>query len=298
MESDVPTKLSKFPTPFSIESLIANHHHQTVQAVQNGDSSTDCHEITDELSARAMVASSALGLTNFPLYNPWLHGYFAQNHDRISQLLANTNGDYMTNGLIKDQSDNNSSPTNPTAAEHTSPPLKHSKSSQGFEAQLQTRFLLPPFGLGTLPSSITLNESILQQSANLANELTSRQKIAEMMANGGLTTDNVQNLTIANRFAHKVFSEAALSNSSNPNSVPSSSSSLHIHGVQEAPRSNSQTQSEEASVDVVDEDYDCSGDSCSDISLTMSPQNYRSEVDKTRGKFFNFNCGIYCNKFY
>uniref|UniRef100_A0A1I8PQ50 Uncharacterized protein n=1 Tax=Stomoxys calcitrans TaxID=35570 RepID=A0A1I8PQ50_STOCA len=277
MESDVPTKLSKFPTPFSIESLIATHH----QAVHKGsEKAANNNEITEELSARAMVASSALGLTNFPLYNPWLHGYFAQNHDRISQLLANS-GDYVTNTLLKEQSEKGSSPPNNVSLPHNSPPLNSSNTTADFEAQLQTRFLIPAFGLGPIPPTMSsLNETLLQQSVSLANDLTSRQKLAEIMTSG-LTSENVQNLSIANRFAHKVFGEVALNSSANP--TPMSVPSFHLNSrIDCSDSSSSHPHTEDTSVDVVDEDYDCSGDSCSDISLTMSPQNCRTEVDKNR----------------
>lgn len=277
MDPEVPTKLSKFPTPFSIESLIANHHQKTANKA-SGD------PVTEELRSRAMVASSALGLTNFALYNPWLHGYFAQNHERITQLFAN--GEYVANSLRKEQSTNNTSPSNSVSLPQRSSP---SKSSDEFETQLQTRFLIPGFGLG-MPNasnvpSMSLNDSILQQSENLASDLSSsRQKLAELMA-CGLTTENVQNLSIANRFAQnmgKVFNEASLSSvGSNP--IPAAA--LHLYARQESSNSSSQHPSE-ASLDVggMDEDYDCSGDSCSDISLTMSPQNYKTEVDTSRGK--------------
>ncbi|XP_075168952.1 homeobox protein unplugged [Haematobia irritans] len=276
MDADVPTKISKFPTPFSIDSLIATHH----QAVQKtNDNVASNYEITEELNARAMVASSALGLTNFPLYNPWLHGYFAQNHDRISQLLAN-NGEYAANSLAKEPNAKDSSTPINVPAPHSSPPLHHSNPTVDLDSKLQTRFLIPAFGLGSIPPTITsLNESLLQQSMNFANDLTSHQKLAEFMTNG-LTSENVQNLSIANRFAHKVFSEAAIKSAVNPNSI--SGSSFHLQARQDCSDSSSHHPSDEASVDVVDEDYDCSNDSCSDISLTMSPQNCRADVDKSR----------------
>lgn len=283
MDSDLPTKLSKFPTPFSIESLIATQH----QAVQenNNRSVVDAglsnnNDLTDELSARAMVASSALGLTNFPLYNPWLHGYFAQNHDRISQLLA-VNGDYMANSLLRDQhlKESITKANNIGLNGSNSPPL-NCKVSPDPETQLQqTRFLIPgaAFGLGAIPSSAALNDTILQQSATLGTDLTSRQRLAEIMANG-LTTENVQNLSINSRFAN------------NSNSMSSSSH----NGKQDAAPGFGQHPSEEGSVDVVDDDYDCSGDSCSDISLTMSPQNYRNEMDKNKGNL-NYNLCRFMN---
>ncbi|XP_061401256.1 homeobox protein unplugged [Musca vetustissima] len=260
MESDVPTKLSKFPTPFSIESLIATQH----QAAQDNSnkpivdaSLTNSTELSDELSARAMVASSALGLTNFPLYNPWLHGYFAQNHDRISQLLA-ANGSGSTS---------------------SNSPTPNVKPSSDYETQLpQARFLIPAaaFGLGAIPPTVAINEGILQQSANLATDLASRQRLADIMANG-LTTDSIQNLSINSRFVNKVFNDTAvLSNFSNR------TMSSSYNDRRDSACANSQQQSEDGSVDVVDDDYDCSGDSCSDISLTMSPQNYTNDLDKSK----------------
>lgn len=298
MEAITSTKLTKFPTPFTIESLIANHQHASTKS---SDDSINSLEVSEELSARAMVASSALGLTNFPLYNPWLHGYFAQNHDRITQLFAN-GGEYNTmplNLLSKEPSSANESVGNTNVSLTQNPQtLNLSKSSCESENQLQHRLLFNPnFGLSiasaaassTNSPAMSINEALLHQSALAASDLNSRQRLAEIMAASGLH-DNVQNLTMASRFAQnmgKVFTDAA---ALTPSSVPPTL--FHHHVAENSSRRESLSNCvsvknhSEASLDVggMDEDYDCSGDSCSDISLTMSPQNYRTEMDKSRGK--------------
>ncbi|KAI8119042.1 Homeobox protein unplugged [Lucilia cuprina] len=297
MDTITPTKLTKFPTPFTIESLIANHQHHQQAATNSPEDSMASVGVTEELSARAMVASSALGLTNFPLYNPWLHGYFAQNHDRITQLFAN-GGEYNMplNLLTKEPASANESLGNNNLPNSQS--LNLSKSTSDTENRLPSSRLLfnPSFGLNIAATSnninntnsppMTLNEALLHQSALAANDLNSRQRLAEIMAASGLS-DNVQNLSMANRFAQnmgKVLTDAAALTS---NTVPPAFFNHHImtNSRQESLSNSASVKNHsEASLDVggMDEDYDCSGDSCSDISLTMSPQNYRTEMDKNR----------------
>ncbi|KAM7343293.1 homeobox protein unplugged [Cochliomyia hominivorax] len=282
MEAITPTKLTKFPTPFTIESLIANHQQNSNKTQED---SLNTVEVSEELSARAMVASSALGLTNFPLYNPWLHGYFAQNHDRITQLFAN-GGEYNAplNLLTKESSE---APTQT---------LNLSKSPNEVENQSTSRLLFNPnFGLSiaavaannSTSPPMSINEALLHQSALAANDLSSRQRLAEIMAASGLS-DNVQNLSMANRFAQnmgKVLTDAAALQSNT-----TSTALFNHHVTVNANRHDSLANGtsvknhSETSLDVggMDEDYDCSGDSCSDISLTMSPPNYRNEMDKNR----------------
>lgn len=301
MDSITTTKLTKFPTPFTIESLIANQNAST----KSSDDSMNSVEVSEELSARAMVASSALGLTNFPLYNPWLHGYFAQNHDRITQLFANGGGEYMpTNLLLKDQqSANENNVTNTTNPITLANPqsLNLTKTANDIENQLQTRLLFnPTFGLSiaaannaaTTSPPMSLNEALLHQSTLAANDLSSRQRIAEIMAARGLS-ENVQNLSMANRFAQnmgKVLTDAAALTSAHQTSTLLNQN-LCSNGRPDLSSNVSLKNHSETSLDVggMDEDYDCSGDSSSDISLTMSPQNYTTEMDKNRGKQFKIS---------
>ncbi|XP_065369199.1 homeobox protein unplugged [Calliphora vicina] len=299
MDTITSTKLTKFPTPFTIESLIANHHQHA--ATKTSDDSMNSVEVSEELSARAMVASSALGLTNFPLYNPWLHGYFAQNHDRITQLFAN-GGEYNMplNLLTKEPPSANENLGNSNLPlTPNSQTLNLSKSSSDAETRLQSRLLFNPnFGLSigstsnnvsavhTISPPMSVNEALLHQSALAASDLNSRQRLAEIMAASGLS-DNVQNLSMANRFAQnmgKVLTDAAALTS---NTVPPSLFSHHVtaNSLQESLSNSASVKNHsEASLDVggMETDYDCSGDSCSDISLTMSPKNYRTEMDKNQ----------------
>lgn len=296
------TKITKFPTPFTIESLIANHQNASTQ-ISSDDHSINSLDVSEELSARAMVASSALGLTNFPLYNPWLHGYFAQNHDRITQLFAN-GGEYnpMPLSLISKDvvaSGNENLATTDLSLAQNPQTLNLSKSSSETTNQLQQRLLFnPSFGLNLAATNssnspaMSINEALLHQSALVANDLSSRQHLAEMMAASALN-ENIQNLNMANRFAQnmgKVLNDAAALKSS---TVPQTLLSHHLAANPTARESSNNAtvkNHSEASLDVggMDEDYDCSGDSCSDISLTMSPQNYRNEMDKSRGKLKMF----------
>lgn len=290
-----PTKLTKYPTPFTIESLIANHHHQQASSNKTTDDTSSSTDVSEELSARAMVASSALGLTNFPLYNPWLHGYFAQNHDRITQFFAN-NGEYnMPLNLLSKEppSSANASTTSQTLNLSKSPSVNDTENC--FQSRL---FLNPNFGLSIVSAAAnnnlalnanpcapaSLNEALLQ------HDIHSSQRLAEIMAASGCLSDNVQNLSTANRFAHsmgKVLTDvAALNSAVNPNLF----NQQHLNTsnpTQESLSNTSVKNHSETSLDVagLDEDYDCSGDSCSDISLTMSPHNYRNDIDKNRCEY-------------
>lgn len=299
MEAITPTKLTKFPTPFTIESLIANHQQNSTKSPED---SLNSMEVTEELSARAMVASSALGLTNFPLYNPWLHGYFAQNHDRITQLFAN-GGEYNMplNLHTKEAIASSASDNNLTQLQNQTLNLSKNSSSDA-ENQLQSRLLFNSnFGLSIAAAAannvvaansntsppLNINEALLHQSALAASDLNSRQRLAEIMAASGLS-DNVQNLSMANRFAQNMMGKALTDAAA---TVPTSLFSQHhiTASTRQDSLSNSASikNHSETSLDVgggMDEDYDCSGDSCSDISLTMSPQNYRNDMDKNRGK--------------
>uniref|UniRef100_A0A1A9WWF3 Homeobox protein unplugged n=1 Tax=Glossina brevipalpis TaxID=37001 RepID=A0A1A9WWF3_9MUSC len=240
------TKLNKFSTAFSIENLIANQNaNKTGIEMQNNTETAS----VQELSARAMVASSALGLTNFPLYNPWLHGYFAQNHDRLTQLLAHNT---CANDLV----------TNPESAishQHNTviPSMKATLDLDNF---VQTRFLYNP------------------------SESNYREKIfmSELSLNGlSAINENVQNLSLSNQFAHdigKVLTDVALSSMHTQTRTIAADTTPIVSLLQ-----TSKTQNLEPTVHVgVDEEFDCSGDSCSDISLTMSPEHCETDVDKTK----------------
>ena len=295
--SVTPTKLTKYSTPFTIESLIANHHHQQASANKSADDAMSSVDVSEELSARAMVASSALGLTNFPLYNPWLHGYFAQNHDRITQFFANSGEYNMPLNLLSKEPPSSANAS--TTAQQTLN-LSKSPSVNDTENSFQSRlFLNPNFGLSIVSAAannssalnansctpVTINEALLQ------HDLNSSQRLAEIMAASGCLADNVQNLSTANRFAHnmgKVLTDVvALNSAVQPNLF--SQQHLTTTNTTHEPLSNASVKNHsEASLDVsgLDEDYDCSGDSCSDISLTMSPQNYRNETDKNRSEYW------------
>uniref|UniRef100_A0A1B0C040 Uncharacterized protein n=1 Tax=Glossina palpalis gambiensis TaxID=67801 RepID=A0A1B0C040_9MUSC len=245
------TKLnSKFSTAFSIENLIANQNANKTGLEMQKNSDT-----VQELSARAMVASSALGLTNFPLYNPWLHGYFAQNHDRLAQFLAH-NTCALPSHFVKDNKSFNDHVSNPqsTTIQHTMIPSM--KTTLDLDNFVQARFLYNP-------SDSNYREKILMSDFGL-NGLSA-------------INENVQNLSLSNQFAQdigKVLTDVALS-------------SMHTceqtRIVADTPLMHPKNHHSEAIVHVgVDEEFDCSGDSCSDISLTMSPEHCGADVDKAK----------------
>ncbi|XP_030387116.1 homeobox protein unplugged [Scaptodrosophila lebanonensis] len=257
-ETAPPTKLNTkpFPKPFSIESLISNQ----APAVPTSPTIGTAAEQEQELNARAMVASSALGLTQFPLYNPWLHGYFAQNHERLTHLIAG--GCYLGAPFGgKDQQPQQQQPPAPPPALDSLSPTKSSVSSEAeathrlmphpLEAQLHTRFL--PFTVAA------------------SGELSPRRRLAEIM-----NQDYVHNLSVHARLQHMAAVRAQEDGNGNGNV----SERLQPTSMRGSPiKSNSP----EPAVDVgMDEDYECSGDSCSDISLTMSPSTYNAELDKSR----------------
>uniref|UniRef100_A0A1A9USA5 Homeobox protein unplugged n=1 Tax=Glossina austeni TaxID=7395 RepID=A0A1A9USA5_GLOAU len=246
------TKLNnKFSTAFSIENLIANQNANKTGIEMQKNSDT-----VQELSARAMVASSALGLTNFPLYNPWLHGYFAQNHDRLAQFLAH-NTCPLPSHFVKDKtvSDLVSNPHSTTIQHTMIPSMKTTLDLDNF---VQAQFLYNP-------SDSNYREKIL---------------MADFGLNGlSAINENVQNLSLSNQFAQdigKVLTDVALS------SMHTSRACEQSRMVADTPPLHSKTHSEAIVHVSVDEEFDCSGDSCSDISLTMSPEHCGADVDKAK----------------
>lgn len=248
-----------FPKPFSIESLIANQTPANT-APPSPPEERD-HELEQEpeqeqeLSARAMVASSALGLTQFPLYNPWLHGYFAQNHERLTHLIAG--GCYLPSTPASHQAPQQPQqqpppPPPPHALEKQLPPtLPH---------PLDTRFL--PF-----------NPAV---AAGVAPTDLSYRRLAELM-----NQDYVHSLSVHARLQHMAAAGRIQEDPSNPGLVQLQEPMPQL--AHSSPAKSGSRSPVEPTLDVgVDEDFECSGDSCSDISLTMSPRNYNGELDKSR----------------
>ncbi|XP_001361128.2 homeobox protein unplugged [Drosophila pseudoobscura] len=262
LETKTTTRL--VPKPFSIESLIATQTPATVSAsasvAASPPSPPEDHEQEQEqeLSARAMVASSALGLTQFPLYNPWLHGYFAQNHERLTHLIAG-GGCYLGSPV-----------GNPFAGKepsHPHPPPPHALDKSPLPHPLDTRFL--PFNASAAAAAA---------SAATPTDLSYR-RLAELM-----NQDYVHNLSVNARLQHMAV--AGRLQEDHP-----SHSLMHLQEpmlLQANPFSPAKSVSHspvEPTLDVgVDEDYECSGDSSSDISLTLSPmpRNCNRELDKSR----------------
>ncbi|XP_036332343.1 homeobox protein unplugged [Rhagoletis pomonella] len=323
LESDTTNKLTKFSTPFSIESLIANHHHhQQQQQQQQHDQERNPQKLVnannrdqDQLNARALVATSALGLTNFPFYNPWLHGYFAQNHDRLTQLISS--GCYLSNFTKAEQNlsstplpapllaqlaaksasslpphphlmpaSGSSFPPSSSNGDHHARPVP-SVSAHSLDSQMPARFLFNPSdanyrekvllsnfgGLGASGASVNASHS------NLANDLNDDHQRSNFEFIGD---DYVHNLTVHTRLQSPNQNNLVLSdpNASDMTLGASSASSCGNTNSRDSDKSHTS----EALLDVgVDEDFDCSGDSCSDISLTMSPKNYSTDMDKSRG---------------
>ncbi|KAH8407646.1 hypothetical protein KR222_009105 [Zaprionus bogoriensis] len=234
-----------FPKPFTIESLIANQTPAAVPEQDRERARERERESDQELNARAIVASSALGLTQFPLYNPWLHGYFAQNHERLSHLIA---GGCYLGGPPFSEKEPQPEVVPPHALDSNiglSPtkPLPH---------PLDTRFLA------------------FNVAANPPSDMGYR-RLAELM-----NQDYVHNLSMHTRLQHMT---AARAHEESEHQVAAQELSTQ---PQQSPPANAHSPTEPA-VDVgMDEDYECSGDSCSDISLTMSPRNYNTELDKSR----------------
>ncbi|KAH8402196.1 hypothetical protein KR009_010430 [Drosophila setifemur] len=263
LEASTTKLVSKpFPKPFSIESLIAN------QTPANGSPPSPPEEREpeqeperereqeQELSARAMVASSALGLTQFPLYNPWLHGYFAQNHERLTHLIAG--GCYMQSSNPASHPQAQPQPQ-PQPQPPSAPPPPHALEKQ-LPHPMDTRFL--PF--------------------NAAPTDLSYRRLAELM-----NQDYVHSLSVHARLQHMAAAGRLHDDQSNPGLVhlqdptpPQAHAHTHVHS---SPAKSGSRSPVEPTLDVgVDEDFECSGDSCSDISLTMSPRNYNGELDKSR----------------
>ncbi|KAH8291204.1 hypothetical protein KR054_009786 [Drosophila jambulina] len=265
LEASTTKLVSKpFPKPFSIESLIANQTPANAGPPSPPEEREHEHEPEQEpdqeqeLSARAMVASSALGLTQFPLYNPWLHGYFAQNHERLTHLIAG--GCYLPSTPASHQC-----PQQPQAQQQPPPPPPH----HALEKQhpptlphpLDTRFL--PF-----------NPAVA--AAGVAPTDLSYRRLAELM-----NQDYVHSLSVHARLQHMAAAGRIQEDPANSNLVQLQEPTLQL--AQSSPAKSGSRSPAEPTLDVgVDEDFECSGDSCSDISLTMSPRNYNGELDKSR----------------
>ncbi|XP_062133011.1 homeobox protein unplugged [Drosophila sulfurigaster albostrigata] len=280
--TDNSTKLvsKPFPKPFSIESLIANQTPAVVpeqpelererEREQERERDRDHDREPDrdcdrELNARAIVASSALGLTQFPLYNPWLHGYFAQNHERLSHLIAG--GCYLGPPFAGKEPQPQVPPPPPSQPPHALDNLSLSPSKPN-DAELGHRLPLPhPLDTRFLP----FNAAAAAAVATVPSDLSYR-RLAELM-----NQDYVHNLSMHSRLQHMAATRAQ---------DESQQHALHQALQQPSPPQSSPSKSHspiEPAVDVgMDEDYECSGDSCSDISLTMSPRNYTAELDKSR----------------
>ncbi|EDW79785.1 uncharacterized protein Dwil_GK17836 [Drosophila willistoni] len=247
-----------FPKPFSIESLIAHQTTTTTAATTSSSASSSPPALTSpspaeeqqELNARAMVASSALGLTQFPLYNPWLHGYFAQNHERLTHLIAG--GCYPTpNGA--------SVPAPPHA-----PPPAPPQTVLDKPHALDTRFL--PFNSSAAPTDLSYRRLAELMNQEYVHNLTVQARLQHMAS--ARLQDEHHHQQQHQQHQHPGHSHLEASHSQASHSSPS--------------KSNSHSPMEPALDVGMDEDYECSGDSCSDISLTMSPRNYNSEMDKSR----------------
>ncbi|ALC41037.1 unpg [Drosophila busckii] len=250
-------KLTKpSPKPFSIESLIANQ--TPVARVESEPAELEQEQEREEdrqreLSTRAM----ALGLTQFPLYNPWLHGYFAQNHERLSHLISG--GCYLAAPLTDKEPPAPPPPPPPQLALNPlslSPP-KPNDAELAYQQRLQAPH--------------TLDARFLPLNAATPNDLSYR-RLAELM-----NQDYVHSLGLHARLQHMVAARAQ------------DESQLHAQMSLPPPQELSQSSPSkshspvEPALDVgMDEDFECSNDSCSDISLTMSPRNYNAELDKSR----------------
>ncbi|KAM8713052.1 hypothetical protein ACLKA7_013378 [Drosophila subpalustris] len=278
---DNSTKLvsKPFPKPFSIESLIANQTPAVVpeqsELERERDRDRDREREREreqerdsdrELNARAIVASTALGLTQFPLYNPWLHGYFAQNHERLSHLIAG--GCYLGTPFAGKEPQAQVAPPPPPQPPHALDTVSLSPSKSN-DVELSHRLPLP------LSHPHPLDTRFLPFNAAAAAATTpsdlSYRRLAELM-----NQDYVHNLSMHSRLQHMSASRAQDESQHQSLALPQ----------QPSPQASSPSKSHsptEPAVDVgMDDDYECSGDSCSDISLTMSPRNYTAELDKSR----------------
>ncbi|EDV59399.1 homeobox protein unplugged [Drosophila erecta] len=259
MESPTTRLASKpFPKPFSIESLIANQTPATAtppSPPEERDQEQEAEQ-EQELSARAMVASSALGLTQFPLYNPWLHGYFAQNHERLTHLIAG--GCYLP-----------SSPASHPAAQQPQQPLPPQPPPPPHALEKQ----LPP----TLPHPLdTRFLPFNPAAAGVAPTDLSYRRLAELM-----NQDYVHSLSVHARLQH--MAAAGRMHEDQANTGMAQLQDPTPPQAHSSPAKSGSHSPMEPALDVgVDEDFECSGDSCSDISLTMSPRNYHGEMDKSR----------------
>lgn len=79
-------------TPTSVRSLSpATPPPIPPAALARGKSDQDSKENERVPNTDLSNHVASVNWSNFPLYNPWLHGYFVQNHDRFAQLLTSSN---------------------------------------------------------------------------------------------------------------------------------------------------------------------------------------------------------------
>lgn len=98
--NEQPTKISRIPKPFSIESLIAHQSPQNQQLLTNYPTQPNNVPevaIINHSTGHGYVESS-FGLPPFPLYNPWM-GYLTQTAtERLSQFFSRSD-DKLTHFL-------------------------------------------------------------------------------------------------------------------------------------------------------------------------------------------------------
>ncbi|XP_055836976.1 homeobox protein unplugged [Episyrphus balteatus] len=238
------TKLSKISSPFSIESLIANRSTPTTMATRQV-------KVPPAGSVELPFVTHSLPIgfpPNFPFYNPWIHGYFGQNQDRLNQLLSN--GSYYLGN------------------QHAAVATQGTSSVKNVDSELRNPSSLDTRSLALLRS--TTDQNYCEKLVNFVrngNFDPAREKLAEFLMNannGEYNGDRLQqcfNRTPSESESRTLDMSECGAINNNGDRLPLTISKMETNEFERA-----------------EEEFEHSGDSCSDISLTMSPE----EADKNQ----------------
>ncbi|XP_055918855.1 homeobox protein unplugged [Eupeodes corollae] len=250
------TKLSKISSPFSIESLIANRNAPTMMASRQ----VKVPPTADSVELPFATHSLPIGFPpNFPFYNPWIHGYFGQNHERLNQLLSNGSyylGNQHASAAVASAGGGSGGGVGSIA-----------DNIKGVDSDLRSQ-TLDNRSLALLRST---DQNYCEKLVNFVKNGRfdpAREKLAEFLMhannaeyNGDRLQQCLNNRTLSESDPRSLdMSECSSMN--NADCLPLTISKMEANDFERP-----------------EEEFEHSGDSCSDISLTMSPEDTDKNQD-------------------